>query len=230
MTYNFANRVIASTEDDELTEIDAGWFDQLGEKAQQAYIRLHPNSKYARYYRRQVKQAPTDIDQIGRGKHVKHGMKQHRKDLDYAAKYEKDPARKKAYQSELKKMDQMMQRVKDRADDEYYDAKRARGAEQRLEKETKRQQREIDKIEREEQDPRKWWEKAIGRENPVKQQPAQETPEPAQEPPKPKYTPEQLQQMMKPKLAQDVVPDSAMPPPENGPKPTNVVRRRRAPQ
>lgn len=225
--YNFVYRIAASLEED-LTEIDANWFDQLTDKAKEAYIRIHPQSKYARYYRRQVKQAPTDVQQISPNKDSLQQMKKHQKELDYAAKYEKDPARKKAFESEAKKMAQMRQRVKDRIDDEYYQGKEKRKAE-------RKEAQEVRRAERKEQDPRKWWEKAIGRENPkVLPTPKKAEPrvseEPAQEPekPKPKYTPEQLQRLYRGGgMASDFVPDSAMPKPGHGPKPTNVVKNRK---
>lgn len=224
--YNFVYRIAASLED-ELTEIDAGWFDKLSEKARETYIRLHPQSKYARYYRRQIKQAPTDVQQIAPNKGSLKEMKKHQKQIDYAARTEKDPQRKKAFEREAKSMQRMQQRLKDRIDDEHYQGKERARQEKRAVNETR-------KAEKREADPRKWWEKAIGRENPNAPKPAPK-PEPVvqqepqtEEPPKPKYTQEQLQQMLRPKLAQDVVPNSAMPKvPENGPKPTNVVKKPR---
>jgi hypothetical protein len=250
--YNFVYRIAASLED-ELTEVDAGWFDKLSDAAKETYLRLHPQSKYAKYVRRQTRQAPTDIEKIAPTKEALKGMRKHLKELEYGAENEKDAKRRNAFKDEYNKLGMMIRRQEERIDDEYYQGKERA-------KQERKQQKDVQKEERQKTDPRKWWEKAIGRENPAGPRrppaagpgdkgpspapgagPRKQAAEPApgkeprtseqleqQQPQKRKYSREELERLHKGGgMASDYVPDSAMPKPGHGPKPTSVVKKRK---
>lgn len=230
--YNFVYRIAASLED-EITEVDAGWFDKLSEKAKETYIRIHPQSKYARYVRRQTKMAPTDIKQIAPTKDALKQMKKHQKEIDYGAKYEKDPARRKAFQAEQKKMAQMIQKQRERIDDEYYAKKERKKEENKLRKETDRNLRKADKEDRKAQKQAPQQERV---EPTFGEQPKPEAQTPPQQPRKPqqpqprKYSPEELQRLYRGgRMASDYVPsEPGAPAPGHGPQPTKVVKKKAA--
>lgn len=147
MNHNFAARVFASLSEDELTEIDAGWFDKLDQAAKQAYIRLHPQSKYAKYVRRNTKEAPTDIDKIAPTKEALKGMQKHLKELKYGAENEKNADRREAFKEQYNKLGLMIHKQQERIDDEYYNNKEKVKQEKR---DSKDAQKALDKFDRDE--------------------------------------------------------------------------------